>query len=249
MGLLPKNTNDKINRIANPSYYTPMKPIILFGTGKIAEVILYFFTHHSDRQVVACSVDKVYLPGSEWQGIPAVPFDEITLSHPPETHDMFVALGYQDMNALRTGKCAEARQLGYTLASYIHPDSGLPSDCAHGDNCFIMNQVLIHPRVRLGNNVFVWSGAMVGHHSSIGDNCWLTSGANISGVVDVGNNCFFAVNSTIGNSVHIGANNFIGANALVTKSTDEDQVFIAESSKPHRLTSRQFFRMSRFSDI
>jgi len=226
-----------------------MKPIVLFGTGKIAEVILYFLTHRSNRQVAACTVDRDYLPGSTWQGITVVPFDEITHRYPPETHDMFVALGYQDMNALRTGKCAEARQLGYTLASYVHPESGIPSDCVHGDNCFVMNQVLIHPKVRLGNNVFVWSGSMVGHHSSIGDNCWLTSCTNISGGVDVGSNCFFAVNSTVGNSIHIGENCFIGANALVIKSTEDGQVFIAESSKPQRLNSRQFLRMSRFSDI
>lgn len=90
---------------------------------------------------------------------------------------------------------------------------------------------------------------MIGHHSSIGDNCWLTSCANISGVVEVGDNCFFAVNSTVGNSVRIGANCFVGANALVTKCADEGQVFIAESSKPQRLNSQQFLRMSRISDI
>lgn len=226
-----------------------MKPIVLFGTGKIAEVLLYFFTNHSDRQVVACSVDREYLVGSEWQGITAVAFDEITNSYPPETHDMFVALGYQDMNALRTKKCDEARQLGYTLVSYVHPSAGVPEDCVYGDNCFIMNQVHIHPRVRLGNNVFIWSGAMVGHHSTIGNNCWLTSCTHISGVVEIGANCFFAVNSTIGNSVRIGDNCFIGANSLVTRCADEGQVFIADNTKPHRLNSQQFLRMSRFTDI
>ena len=225
-----------------------MKPIVLFGTGKIAEVILYFFTHHSDRQVVACTVDRDYSPGPEWQGMPVVPFDEIARSHPPETYEMFVALGYQDMNALRAEKCAEARHLGYTLASYIHPDSGIPTDCVYGDNCFIMNQVHIHPKVKLGNNVFVWSGALIGHHSTIGNNCWLTSCSNISGVVEVGANCFFAVNSTVGNSVRIGENCFIGANALVTKCADDGQVLIEERTKPHRLNSQQFLRMTRFSD-
>jgi len=226
-----------------------MKPIVLFGTGKIAEVILYFFSHHSDRQVVACSVDRDHSPGPEWQGMPVVPFDEIARSHPPETHDMFVALGYQDMNALRTGKCAEARHLGYTLASYIHPDSGLPTDCVYGDNCFIMNQVLIHPRVVLGNNVFVWSGAMVGHHSSIGDNCWLTSCANVSGVVSMGRSCFLAVNATIANGIAIGDDCFIGANALITKCTKNGEVYLVENTKPFRLNSRQFLRMSKFSDL
>lgn len=240
------------SRIARQTLTTApqlMKPIILFGTGKIAEVLLYFFTHHSDRRVVACTADRDYMPGAEWHGLPVIPFDEIAHSHPPETHDMFVALGYQDMNTLREERCAQARRLGYTLVSYVHPDSGLPSDCAHGDNCFIMNQVHIHPCVRLGDNVFVWSGAMIGHHSTIGDNCWLTSSSKISGAVAVGKNCFFAVNSTLGNSIKVGAECFFGANSLTTKSAEGGQVFVVESTKPQRLTSRQFLRISRFSDL
>ena len=226
-----------------------MKPIILFGTGKIAEVVLHFLRQSQDRTVSACTVDRAFVPGPEWLGLPVIPFDDIAQSHPPAEYDMFVVLGYQDMNALRAAKCAEARTLGYTLISYVHPQSGLPADCVHGDNCFIMNHTMIHPCVKLGNNVFVWSGAMIGHHSVIGDNCWLTSCTNISGVVTVGENSFFAVNSTIGNGVADGKSCIIGANALVTQCTGDDQVFITESTKPFRLTSRQFMRMSRFSDL
>jgi len=224
-----------------------MKPLILFGSGKIAEVLLYFFRNHSERKVVACTVDRDYLPGAEWLGLPTVAFDEVAQKYPPEDYDMFVALGYQEMNALRADACARARQAGYALVSYVHPDSGLPADCLHGDNCFIMNQVHIHPRVRLGNNVFVWSGAMVGHHSSIGDNCWLTSCANISGVVTVGCNCFLAVNATIAHGISVADNCFIGANTLITKATKPGEAYLVESTKPFRLSSSQFMRMSNFS--
>jgi sugar O-acyltransferase (sialic acid O-acetyltransferase NeuD family) len=226
-----------------------MKPLLIFGTGKIAEVLLYFFQNHSDRDVAACTVDKEYMPGTEWMGLPVIAFEVVSEKYPPAEYDVFVALGYQDMNTLRADTCSRVRSLGYTLASYIHPDSGLPGDCAHGDNCFIMNQVLIHPRVQLGNNVFVWSGAMIGHHSTIGDNCWLTSCANISGVVTVGKNCFFAVNATVAHSIEIGDECFIGANALVTKCTNPGEVYLAESTKAFRLTSRQFLRMSKFADL
>ena len=243
-------TDGKISHLERQSQLLQlMKPIVLFGTGKIAEVILYFFSQHSNRQVVACSVDRDFLPGTEWQGIPTVPFDEIRRTHPPESHDMFVALGYQEMNALRTRKCAQIRALGYTLASCISPDSGLPNDAVFGDNCFIMNQVNIHPRVQLGNNVFVWSGAMIGHHASIGDNCWLTSGANIAGVVTMGRNCFMAVNATVTHGISVADDCFIGANALVTKSTQPGEVYVVENTKPFRLNSSQFLRMSRFSEL
>ena len=226
-----------------------MKPVVLFGAGKIAEVLLYFFRHHSNRKVVACTADRDYLPSSPWNDLPVVDFANILETHPPKDFDLFVALGYQDLNGLRAKKCAEARALGYTLPSYVHPQSGLPLDCEYGDNCFIMNSVLVHPRVRLGNNVFVWSGAMVGHHSVIGDNCWLTSCCNVSGVVTLGKNCFLAVNSTIAHAVQVGDDCFIGANALVTKCTDDNEVYLAESTKPFRLNSRQFLRISMFADL
>ena len=226
-----------------------MKPIVLFGTGKIAEVLLYFFRHHSDYEVVASTVNRSFLPAATWQGLPAVAFEEVEQLYPPSKYEMFVALGYQELNALRARTCAEAKAKGYTLVSYVHPQSGLPQDCEYGENCFIMSSVLIHPRVRLGNDVFVWSGAMIGHHSTIGDHCWLTSCANISGVVTVGKNCFFAVNATVGHNVVIGDECFIGANALVTKCAENKQVFLAENTKAFRLNSHQFLRMSNFAEL
>jgi len=226
-----------------------VKPLVIFGTGKIAEVLLFFFRNHSDREVVACTVDKQYMPGVMWHDLPVVAFEEVSKQYPPAEYGMFVAVGYQNMNSLRADTCTRARNLGYTLSSYIHPDSCLPGDCIHGDNCFIMNQVLVHPHVQLGNNVFVWSGAMIGHHSTIGDNCWLTSCANISGVVTVGKNCFFAVNATVAHGIRVEDECFIGANALVTKCANAGEVYLAESTKPFRLNSRQFLRMSKFADL
>jgi sugar O-acyltransferase (sialic acid O-acetyltransferase NeuD family) len=224
-----------------------MKPIILFGMGKIAEVVLYFLRHHSDFELVASTVDRSFLVTDTWQGLPAVPFEDVEQLYPPDKYAMFVAVGYQELNALRARKYEEAKSKGYTLISYVHPQSGLPKDCEYGENCFIMNHVMIHPRVRLGNNVFVWSGAMIGHHSSVGDHCWLTSCANLSGVVTVGRNCFFAVNATIGHNIVIGDECFIGANALVTKCAEDRQVFLADNTKPFRLNSHQFLRMSNFA--
>lgn len=226
-----------------------MKPIVLFGVGKMAEVLLYFFRHHSPFEVAAVTADRAFLDGPRWQDLPAVAFEEIEKHYPPQKYHMFVAVGYQDLNGLRAGKCAAAKTKGYSLVSYVHPDSGLPRDCEYGENCFIMNHVMIHPRVRLGNDVFVWSGAMIGHHSTIGDHCWITSGANISGVVTVGKSCFFAVNATVAHNVVMGDECFVGANALVTKCTGNGEVFLAESTKPFRLNSRQFLRMSNFADL
>jgi sugar O-acyltransferase (sialic acid O-acetyltransferase NeuD family) len=225
------------------------KEIIIFGIGKIADVIQSYMREESGLPVKAFTVDSKYVTGPDFTGLPVVAFEEIEKKYPPDKYSMFVALGYHDLNALREQKIKEAEAKGYEIISYIHPASGVPKDLVHGKNCFIMNNVCIHPRVKLGDDVFVWSGAMIGHHSTIGSHNWLTSSVNISGNVSVGNNCFFAVNSTIGHSVAIGNEVFIGANTLVIKNVEDGKVIIKESDKPIKLNSKQFLRMSSFSNL
>ncbi len=226
-----------------------MKPVVLFGCGKIAEVVLHYLQDDERYEVAAVTVDREFLPGETWNGLPTVAFEDVQEKYPPADFDMFVALGYQQMNGLRAGKVEAATASGYELISYVHPDAAVPSDCEFGPNCFFMQNTLIHPKVKLGSNVFVWSGAMVGHHSVIGDHCWLTSCTNISGVVTAGEKCFFAVNSTVGHGVTLGKECFVGANALVVKDGEDGQTFIVEATKAHRLTSAQFLRLSKFDDL
>lgn len=223
-----------------------MKSVVLFGLGRIAEVVHYYMTQAGDFTVVGFTCDREFLDGDNFGGTPVVPFDEVEKRFPPDLFGMFVAIGYQRLNALRTERLAEAREKGYEIASFVHPSSGLPNDTTYGENCFVMNNVCVQPRVTLGENVFLFSGALVGHHTTIGDNCWITSSANIAGAVTVGRNCFFAINATVANNVRIGDNCFIGANALVTKDLRSGQVVIEKPSEILRVNSEQFLRLSRF---
>jgi len=224
-----------------------VKKVIIFGAGRIAEVVHYYMVNESDVEVAAFTCDKQFLREETFNDLPVVAFEEVQEKFPPDQFDMFIALGYQGLNSVRAERLLQAKNKGYKLTSFVHANSGLPADIEIGENCFIMNNVCIQPRVRLGNNVFVWSGALIGHHSSIGDNCWITSNANISGVVNVGKNCFFAVNATVANNVNIGNECFLGANTLVTKHLKNGQVVIEKSSEVLRLNSEQFLKISRFS--
>lgn len=225
------------------------KPIVLFGTGKIAEVVHHFMVHEAGMQVVAFTVDAAYIGDGRKEGLPVVDFASVEKQFKPGEHDLFIALGYHEMNALRARKIAEAKAKGYTLPAFIHAQSGLPKGTPVGENCFIMRDVHIHPKVSIGNDVFVWSGAIIGHHSTLGNHLWITSGANIAGACTIGDHCFFAINSTVGHGVSIGRRCFIGANALVTKDMADEQVVIAQADKPIRLSTDQFLRMSAFSNI
>jgi sugar O-acyltransferase (sialic acid O-acetyltransferase NeuD family) len=225
------------------------KGLVIFGVGKIAEVVHYYAKEECGFNVAAFCVDAAYRKEDSFIGTPVVSFEGVEKLFPPSDFDMFVAIGYHDLNRLRAAKCAEARAKGYALVSIVSPHAHVPSNVKMGWNCFIMPPAVVHPCVTLGNDVFVWSGSMVGHHSVIGDHCWLTSSCNISGNVSMGDFTFAAVNATVGHSVKIGAKCFLGANTLVTKDLADGGVVIQESSKPIRLNSEQFLRMSNFSNL
>lgn len=226
-----------------------MKDLVIFGAGKIAEVVYYYARHECGLNVKAFTVDATFAQGTGFDGLPLIAFEEIAEKFPPSEYDMFIALGYHDMNRLREQKCREAIAKGYKLISVISPKANVPSNVVVGANCFIMPPAIIHPCVTIEDNTFVWSGALVGHHSHIGANNWITSGANIGGGVTIGSNCFLAMNATIAHSVKLGHACFIGANALVTKHLEDKQVVIAENHKPVKLNSDQFLRLSKFSSL
>jgi sugar O-acyltransferase (sialic acid O-acetyltransferase NeuD family) len=222
------------------------KNLIIFGIGKIADVVYYYATEECGYNVVAFVTDAAYKTSDVFHGLPVLLFDTIEEKYPPSEFDMFIGVGYQDLNNFRERKYKEAVLKGYHLVSLVSPKAEIPKNVTIGKNCFIMPSAIIHPFVEIGNNVFVWSGALIGHHSHIGDNCWLTSGCNISGTVQVESNCFFAVNSTVTNEIKIGKNCFLGANTLISKNMNDNEVAIVQSTPIFRLNSQQFLKMSNF---
>ena len=210
---------------------------------------MYYFRQLDQFQVVALTVDKNFLSKDKKWGLPIVPFENLELRYSPADYHMFIALGYQKLNQLRSQKCIEAKAKGYSLVSCLGKNANVPSDLIYGENCFIMDNTMIHPCVKIGNNNFIWSGVMIGHHSVIGDHCWFTSCAQLAGGVKLGNNCFLSINATLGNQITVGRNCFFGANSLVTQCTKENEVYIEKSSSAHRLTSKQFIKMTSFDYI
>ncbi len=223
--------------------------LVIFGIGKIAEVIHYYATEECGFDVVGFCVDDDYATTDSFLNTPVIGLSQIAAKYPSAEHKVFVAVGYHGLNELRKNKFNEISALGYELVSIVPESANLPKNVTHGQNCFIMPPAIIHPCVTIGDNVFVWNGAMVGHHSDIGDHCWLTSSCSIGGNVILGERCFLAMEATISHSVTVGAECFIGANTLVTKNMEDLQVIIAESDKPIRLNSKQFLKMSSFSSL
>ncbi|CDI06456.1 acetyltransferase [Candidatus Nitrosotenuis uzonensis] len=204
---------------------------MIFGDGPFAEVVYFYLTYDSEYEIVAFTVDQKYLNRKEIFGLPVISFERLPTKFPPKKYFMFVAVGYQKMNKTRAKICEKVKKQNYKLISYVNSKAITWKDLKLGENCFIFENNVIQPFVKIGNDVIMWSGNHIGHHSSIGDHCFISSHVVISGNVNVGSNCFLGVNSTIRDGINIGSECVIGAGSLILEDTKEKEVYSAEKGK------------------
>lgn len=215
------------------------RPLVIFGATSQARLAAHFFATDSGYKPVAYTVDRAYATDPEFEGLPLVPFDEVTEKHPPNEHDMFVALGYTEMNALRATKYFEAKSLGYELATYVSSHCTYLSQYSPGDNCLILEDNTIQPFVRIGSNVTLWSGNHIGHDARIGDHVFIASHVVVSGFVTVEDYCFLGVNATLRDAITIRERTLIGAGASIMADTEERGVYVAPRATKLDRTSDQ----------
>jgi len=208
-----------------------MARIVIFGAGDIARLAHHYFTHDSGHEVVGFIVDREFRKDDRFLGLPLSDAEDATRDYPPSDVDLFVALSYARMNALRAEKYGAMKQMGYRLVSYVSSRCSYLSQTPPGDNCFILEDNTIQPFVTIGNNVTLWSGNHVGHDAVIEDHCFITSHVVISGYVRVGTRCFVGVNATLRNSITLAPQTLVGAGAIIMKDTQAKGVYLPERAK------------------
>ena len=105
-----------------------MKKLIIFGTGDIAQLAHYYFTSDSEYEVEAFTVDSQFIESKTFIEQPVVPFEEVASHYPPDKYDMFIALSYSRLNAVRKEKYLAAKAIGYSLANYISTKATVLND-------------------------------------------------------------------------------------------------------------------------
>jgi sugar O-acyltransferase (sialic acid O-acetyltransferase NeuD family) len=222
-----------------------MSRVVIFGAGTIADDAYHYLTADSPHEVVAFTVDRAYLREVERLSLPVIAFEDVESAYPPNEYQMFVAVGYQELNSLRARKYDESKAKGYSLVSYISTRASNIGHVEVGDNCFILEFAVLQPSAKIGNDVFVWSGNHIGHRSSVGDHCYIAGQAMVAGGTVIEPYCFIGVNATIGHEVTIGTRSFVGAGSLITKNVEPDSAYVAQDTPRYRLDAKSFLRITK----
>ena len=202
-----------------------MKPVVVFGTGDFARVACVYLQRDSPREVAAFTVHQRRLTAESLLDLDVVPFESLVDTHPPADYDMFVAIGFSGVNKRRAEVYSRCKELGYELISFVSSQVHTIAELELGDNCFIFEDNIIQPFVRIGNDVILWSGNHIGHDAVIGDHVFIASQAVISGNVTIGDRCFVGVNATFRDGVTVAPDCVIGAGALIMKDTEQGGVY------------------------
>ncbi len=204
-----------------------VNPIVVLGTGELAQLAHFYFTRDAERRVAGFTVDAKHVRADRYVGLPLVPYEDLERSYPPDSFDVFVAIGYSKLNAVRAERCTQARTQGYRLASCVSKRASVWPDLELGGNCLVMEGNVIQPFAVLGEGVIMSCGNVVSHHCRIGDYCYFGAGATVSGGVTIGERSFIGSNATIREHLSLGRNCIVGAGALILKDVAEGSGYIA----------------------
>lgn len=211
--------------------------LIIFGIGQIAEVMHYYFENESHYDVIGFCVDDDFKNTDIFCGLPVITKSELIESYKPDSHSVFIAMGYSKINEVRESKYLEMKRLGYRMASFVSANASVASNVIVGENTFIFEENTIQPFVNIKNNCIIWSGNHIGHHSVVEDNVFISSHVVVSGGVTINKNCFIGVNATIRNDVNIGERSVIGAGSLILSDVDPNGVYLGKATERSRAPS------------
>lgn len=205
-----------------------MAKIVIYGNKAVALGMYHAFEGRPDFDVVAFTVDRESMQGDRFCELPVVPFDTVKSAFPPETHKMFIAVGYVKNNRIRRDRYLSSKEMGYQLPTLISPAAAMHAQTPIGDNSVVGNFTAIAPTARIGANVWIGDGCLIGEDVVIGDHCYVSGGVAIAGFSRIGSCCYFGIRSTVRNKVSIGNDCVIGAGALMLEDAADGSVYMGE---------------------
>lgn len=219
------------------------RQVVIFGNSDFAALVYEYFRHDAAFQVVAFTADRPYCREATFCSLPLIPFDELPDRYPPDKAEVFVAIGYSNLNKLRAQKYSAVKELGYRCPNYIHPTAIVSDKSSIGDNCFIMENVILHPFVTICNDVIIWSGTLIAHNTTVGDHCCISGNVTIAGNVHLQEYCYVGVNATLRDGITVGSACIIGAGAVLLKNAPPNGVYIAAGTERAPYASEKFARL------
>lgn len=215
------------------------------GAGEQAQIADERLTDDSPHTVVAFAVERPFLTGERFRGRPLIALDEMAEQFSPDRHRALVALSSTHLNRARSRLVAAVRAQGFACVSYVSSNATVWHQVQIGENCFVLDRVVIEREARISDNVILWSGSIVAHRTTIGSDCFLGPGSAVAGFCTIGARSFLGVNSCVMDGRTIAEDSVLGAGAVVISDTEPRSVNVGNPARPTGRDSLRAFQVPR----
>lgn len=216
-----------------------MAKVVIFGTRDTAELACYYLRHDSPHEVVGFTVSAEYRSGDSFLGLPLVSLEDLERVYPPDGFTCFVPMTARRMNLARREIYEQVKAKGYQCVSYISSRATMLADSV-GENCLILENNVVQPRVSIADNVMLWSGNHIGHHSQIESHNFITSHVAVGGHSVIAPYCFLGGNSTVRDGLHVAEGTFLAMASALTRDSEPWSVYRGNPARKMRVDSRRF---------
>lgn len=238
------------------SLQSEKKDLCIIGINGTAKRITQFVERYNLFNIIGYAVDKNYIIDNEFHGKPVWAIEELDNYIDRNKCQLYVALFWNHLNGDRRRLYERLKQEGWQFSSIISPLASIRGSV--GENCWIMDYVVVQEGAAIGNNVIVSDFCLVGNGTIIDDHCFLAARSTVMGSAYVGKQTFIGVGSTVFDVVHIGNKCLVGActiqkydmpdcstskvltdNVIIKKYTDEEIESKWVAKHPNRINKNR----------
>ena len=188
---------------------TDKRDLCIIGTNETADRITQFVELYGLFNIVGYAVDREYITENEFKGKPVWAIENLENYIDKNRCQLYVALFWNHLNGDRRRLYERLKQEGWQFAQIISPLASIRGSV--GENCWIMDYVVVQEGAVIGDNVIVADFCFVGNGTKIDDHCFLGPRSTIMGSAYVGKQTFIGINATVFDVVHIGNKCLVGA--------------------------------------
>ena len=190
--------------------------LVIWGAGGHATVVADIVRLNGRHKIVAFVDDSPNGRTAQSLGAPIVREREALVEIlRGGTGEMIIAIG--DC-AVRLHLASVAKEMGFRLASAIHPRATVASTAEIGAGVVIAAGAVVNPGAVLGENVIVNTSASVDHDCLLEDGVHICPGAHLAGNVTVRRGTWVGIGASVIEGVEIGKGSMIAAGGVVVSN-------------------------------
>lgn len=190
--------------------------LIIVGTGLSAKQVFDFIKMHNLFDIMGFAIDSAYKKEELYQGLPVFDLENLKEHIDIKTTQIYVALGWNKLNADRRKLYLRLKEDGYSFANLISPLAVIRGTL-DGDNIWINDYSVLQSDSKIESNVVIRENVLIGNGSIIEPHCFLGVHSIVGGGARVGQQTFVGMRGTVFDGRRVGQKCLIGACAVVKR--------------------------------